>query len=528
MGFLSRALATTSVMGHAAGTLAVGGRVLTLLAASAGAWGAARAADIGSGLAPPSPAPTAFDAPPPSPDSRWGGGDGKSYLAPAYEIPGFELALNRFDHYLIDAHGYESPISDFKANTHRKWVIDNDAFATNQFLHPYQGAVYQNLARSAGLDFWQSSAYTFAGSLLWEMAGETTRPSINDQVASGISGSLLGEPLFRMASLLLESGGPGPPGFWREAGAALISPATGANRLLHGSRFDGVFPSNDPAVFTTVDLGASLSTHFTSNVNVNADLSAPPSEQQYRRNSASAAFKMAYGLPGKPDYSYDRPFDYFDFEVAADTINAIETVFSRGLLVGTDYACGPNLHGIWGLYGSYDYVAPQVFRVSTTSGSLGTTFEWWLAPKIALQGSVLGGIGYGGGGVLHGAGVTRASPFGDGQRDYHYGLTPQGLFAARLMLWDRVAVDSSLRSYYISKVAASESTGTEDITRAETGVTVRIFGLHAVTLEYTESVRNGRYATLPSSHQTLGTVRLSYTLLGDEHMGAVGSNSLSR
>ncbi|HEX3848762.1 MAG TPA: DUF3943 domain-containing protein [Steroidobacteraceae bacterium] len=499
-------------------------QVLTLIAAaSSNAWSAETpSAPQASAATQASGAPTAFDAAPPSPDSRWGVGDGKSYAVPAYEIASFQLLLNRFDHYVIDPGAYESPISDFKTNTHRKWVIDNDAFATNQFLHPYQGAFYQGLARSSGLDFWQSSAYTFAASLLWEMAGETTRPSINDQIASGIAGNLLGEPLFRMANLLLESGGPGPPGAWRELGAALISPATGMNRLLHGSRFEDVFPSNDPAVFTTVNLGASLSTHFTSNVNVNADLSAPPAVQDYRRNSASASFTMAYGLPGKPDYSYDRPFDYFDFEVAADTINAIESVFSRGLLVGTDYECGPNTRGIWGLYGSYDYVAPQVFRVSTTAASLGTTLQRWLAPKIALQGSLLAGAGYGGGGVLHGAGVTRASPYGDGQRDYHYGLTPQVLAAARLMLWNRVAVDSSVRSYYISKVAASESTGTEDITRAEGAVTVRVFGLHAVTLRYTDSTRNGRYAALPSSHQKLGTVSLEYTLLGDEHMGAVG------
>src|ERR1700733_9728552 len=264
-------------------------------------------------------APTAFAADKPAPVLNWGVGDGKSYLVPAYEIPAFELLLNRYDHYAVDAQVYESPISNFKTNTHRKWVVDNDAFATNQFLHPYQGAFYQGLARSSGLDFWQSSAYTFAGSLLWEYAGETPRPSINAQVASGIAGNFLGEPLFRMASLLLESGPDGEPGIWRQIGAAIISPSLGLNRLLYGDRFAGVFRSNDPAVYTRVDLGASLSTHFTSNVNANADLSAPPASQTFQRQSASAIFTIAYGLPGKPDYSYERPFDYFNFEVSADT-----------------------------------------------------------------------------------------------------------------------------------------------------------------------------------------------------------------
>jgi hypothetical protein len=466
-------------------------------------------------------APTAFAAKQPAPVLEWGAAEGRSYLVPAYEIPAFELLLNRYDHYAVDAQVYESPISNFKSNTHRKWVVDNDAFATNQFLHPYQGAFYQGLARSSGLDFWESSAYTFAGSLLWEMAGETTRPSINDQVASGISGNLLGEPLFRMASLLLETDSRGEPRLWRRVAAAVISPSMGVNRLIYGNRFDGVFRSNDPAVFTRVDLGASLSPHFTSNVNVNADLSAPPTTQVYKRESESALFTISYGLPGKADYTYQRPFDYFNFELATDTNNGIEALFSSGLLFGTDYEWGPNYRGIWGVYGSYEYVAPQVFRVSTTAASLGTTNQWWISRHIALQSSLLAGVGYGGGGVLHGSGVTTAGPVGDGQRDYHYGLTPQALINARLLLGDRVSLDTTARTYYISKVAATESTGTEDIERIDSSVTIRVFNLHGITLRYSESVRNGRYAALPTSHQRLNTVSIGYTLLGQARLGAV-------
>ena len=74
--------------------------------------------------------------------------------------------------------------------------------------------MYHNMARSAGLSYWQSVAYTFAGSALWEIAGETTPPSKNDQIASGIAGSFLGEPLFLTSRLLLGRRDDGP-GFWR-------------------------------------------------------------------------------------------------------------------------------------------------------------------------------------------------------------------------------------------------------------------------------------------------------------------------
>ncbi|HEV7610749.1 MAG TPA: universal stress protein [Steroidobacteraceae bacterium] len=40
-------------------------------------------------------------------------------------------------------------------------------------------------------------------------------------------------------------------------------------------------------------------------------------------------------------------------------------------------------------------------------------------------------------------------------------------------------------------------------------------------LRYSESVRNGRYATLPTSHQRLNTVSIGYTLLGQARLGAV-------
>jgi len=466
-------------------------------------------------------APTAFAGKEPVPVLDWGEGQGRSFAVPAYEIASYELLLNRFDYYVIDSQSYPSPISNFRDNLHRKWVVDNDEFATNQFLHPYQGSIYQAAARSAGLSFWESFGYTMAGSLLWEEAGENTAPSINDQVATGIGGLFLGESLFRIASLLLETGPNGSPSAWREWAAAAISPPTGLNRAVFGDRFRGVFRSYDPAVFTRVDLGMRLTPHFSSNVNVNADPTAPPSLQTLKRKEGSADFTMSYGLPGKPDYAYDRPFDYFQFEFVASTATTFETVFSRGLLYGAAYDLGANYRGIWGLYGTYAYVAPQIFRVSSTGVAFGTTAQWWLSKSVALQGSALAGTGYAGGGVIHGSGVTSAGPLGDGQRDYHYGIAPQGLLAARLILGDRISIDSQVQDYYISRVGATESTGSENIGRGDVGLTVRVYNLHGITLMYSESRRVGTYASLPTSRQTVGTVSIGYTLLGQTRFGAV-------
>jgi hypothetical protein len=222
---------------------------------------------------------------------------------------------------------------------------------------------------------------------------------------------------------------------------------------------------------------------------------------------------MDYGLPGKPGYSYTRPFDYFNFQftTVSNKDNAFEDLMIRGLILGDKYEAGDFYRGIWGLYGGYDYISPQIFRVSSTAVSLGTTFQWWLARAVALQGSVLGGVGYGAGGNIAGL----------GERDYHYGIAPQGLAALRLILGDRAMLDATGRGYYISGLGSTETGGSETIGRVNTGLTVRIYGRHALGIQYLASVRDAHYPDQPKSHQTVGTFSLVYTFLSDTGFGAV-------
>jgi hypothetical protein len=438
----------------------------------------------------------------------WETGTGKSYLIPALEIPAFLLLLNGYDRlaYPNTVEGgkkvYETNLSTFRDHLlHGPWGVDQDAFSMNQFAHPYQGSLYHGFARSAGLSYWEALLYANAGSFLWETGGETTHPSINDQFASGIGGSFFGEALFRMASLVLEGDGD-KPGFWRELGAAVLSPPTGFNRLAFGDRFKPVFPSHDPATFWRLRLGVSLNSHL--------NLSASDTG---KRTEATADFSMAYGLPGKPGYSYTRPFDYFHFEFISlgNARNPFDDIMIRGLLLGKDYEVGNSYRGIWGLYGGYDYISPYIFRISSTSVSLGTTYQWWLSRAVALQGSVLGGIGYAAAGN-----VTQV-----GERDYHYGVAPQGLLGLRLILGNKAMFDLTGRAYYLTGVGGEDPGGRETIARLNMGVTVRIYGRHALGIQYIASTRDARYPDRPDSHQTTGTVSLVYTLLGKAQFGAV-------
>lgn len=456
-------------------------------------------------------APTAFADDKPRPVLHWGVGAGKDYFVPIVDIVAFDYLLNQYNRYLTDSPDYDVTDGSIEENATGSWVYDSDPFDINQFGHPYQGSMYHGFARSAGHGYWAASVYTVLGSAAWEIMGETTPPSLNDQFTTGFGGSFLGEPLFRMASLLLESGGPGGPRFWRELGAAAISPSTGVNRWMYGERFDGVFRSHNPAVYTRLALGATVASSVSSNVNLNSDPAGQAVPQSYDTGEVIGDFTLGYGLPGKPGYTYTRPFDYFHFQFTAASSNVFENVMTRGLLYGTDYAWGDAYRGVWGLYGTYDYIAPQIFRISSTAAALGTTMQAWLSSRLALQGTVLAGVGYGSSGTI--AGV--------GERDYHNGVTPQGLLALRLIHGDRVSLDLTARDFHVTDLASDEDGGREQILRTDVALTVRVFRLHALKLKYVKSRRDAEYPGFADTRQKVGALSVGYAWLGQTRSGAV-------
>jgi len=435
------------------------------------------------------------DSPPASPNSLSREfGDRSSYVIPALEILGFQFLLNRYNNAFSGTDDYRVTAETIRNNLHGPWVTDNDPFSVNQFGHPYQGAMYHGFARSAGLGYWEASAYTFLGSAVWEIAGERTPPAVNDQVASGIAGSFFGEPLFRMASLVLENG---ESIWWRELFAAVISPPVGLNRLAFGDRFTPIFSSHGASYYSRLQIGYSRTVQGTE-LAVN----------DFKRNAFIADFSMQYGLPGKPGYDYTRPFDYFTFDVTGTSANAFDAIGTYGLLVGKSYGKGDDSYrGVWGLYGSYDYIAPQTYRISTTALSLGTTAQWWLAQTVALQASLLGGVGYGAVGSLR---VTA-------DNDYQYGVAPQVVMLLRMIFDDKASVDVNARDFFVRGITRNN----DNIARADASLTWRLYKQHAVSVKYLWTRRDSTLAILGSRAQTVATLGLYYTYIGREGFSAV-------
>lgn len=425
-------------------------------------------------------------------------GQQKSYAIPALEILGFDTLLNLFDRAYYGCCDFKTTGSSIRRNLRSSWGVDSDTFTVNQLGHPYQGSMYFGFARASGLNFWEGFAYAFAGSALWEIAGETTPPSKNDQINTSVGGTFLGESLFRMANLLLEQGK--GPRIWRELGAAAISPPVGFNRLAFGKRFDPVYSSNNAEYYSRVAVGVTSATQ-----------NRPGTTTEVTRNEGVVDFSLDYGMPGTPGYAYKRPFDYFAFQAAASSAIGFESVMTRGLLLGTAYEGGKNVRGIWGLYGSYDYISPQIFRMASSAVSLGTTAEWHISNSLTLQGSGLLGAGYATVSTIRGIANERAN---------HYGFAPQGLLALRLIMGDRASLDLTAREYFVSDVGGDRG-GHDNVVRADASLTYRISGPHAVAVRYQLSRRDAQFPDLGDRTQSRGTVGIFYTLLGRDRFANV-------
>lgn len=100
---------------------------------------------------------------------------------------------------------YQPNKSGFKKKITDGWSFDTNSFRTNTVGHTYAGMMYYQTARSNGYGYLFSTLWTFAGSLLWEYAGEfREQVSINDMIFTTTGGVLIGEA-FRQCSIYLEN-----------------------------------------------------------------------------------------------------------------------------------------------------------------------------------------------------------------------------------------------------------------------------------------------------------------------------------
>lgn len=422
------------------------------------------------------------------------------YLVPAVENAVLHLSLLSFNS-LVTRQSF-SLISG-QTMLHNldpaSWTFDVDYYLTNQFGHPYQGALSFGAARGAGLSFWWSALYATLASLTWELFYEAEAPSLNDQITTSMGGSLLGEALHRAAHQLRGWEG---PAWLRFLGATLLDPL--------GAITEGFL--GQPAVEdVTLD---PVSMRWSAGVTAGVVVDRATGEREDRMPpQALVSVLMLAGPPWDPRSTYDAPLSYFDLRADLSFPRVVVgNLFIRGLLTGTRFGTG-TLHGVWGLFGDYDYAAPAIVRASAVGLGPGLIVQGNPATNLFLQfGGMLGASPFAAAGQL-----LDVSP--DTGRDYHVGPGIQTIVDLRLVRPHWLMVDVVARNWVVFGAYVEPWGGFESITYLTLGVTVPVWQWLGVGLEATLSDRRAHFAGVGSVHDTGFSARLTMSVLSLPHFG---------
>ncbi|RKH02599.1 DUF3943 domain-containing protein [Corallococcus praedator] len=210
----------------------------------------------------------------------------------------------------------------WKENLRTGFVWDGDGFPENQIAHPYHGSLYFTAARDNGFSYVGSLPFTLLGSLQWELFGENLPPSFNDLINTTLGGAAMGEALYRLSSLVLDTEATGGRRFVRELGAGVLSPVRGFNRVLRGdvSRKEPKPPSWTP--------GTLASWGTLGYLKLGDGESLAWGEDQF-----FAEFSLRYGDAFQGEHH--RPFDAFEARIQFTTqeSNLVSHARLQGLLV---------------------------------------------------------------------------------------------------------------------------------------------------------------------------------------------------
>src|SRR5512140_208689 len=240
------------------------------------------------------------------------------FFLAAGEVALLEFLPWAYDRYVSKADFAYISIETVKENFRNGFGYDRDDFNTNQASHPFHGSLYFNAARTNGYGYWESGAFTLAGSFLWECCMENTQPSINDIVNTTFGGMSRGEMAHRLGVMLRDNKATGLERVWREAAGAIVDPMGAFNRLVHGemgSQFsnpDERFPSRFSVV---ADLGYQ---------HVGAGAADP--------NHGIVSIAAVYGDAFAGEIR--KPFDTFWLEADISATAGVSRVEGRGVLKG--------------------------------------------------------------------------------------------------------------------------------------------------------------------------------------------------
>lgn len=253
------------------------------------------------------------------------------------------------------------------------WTWDDDQFTTNQFSHPYHGNLYFNSFRANGYSLFPSALATVSGSLVWEIAGESEPPSINDLINTSFGGIVLGEMTHRLANKLVNNSSTGLRRKTNEVFGLIINPMNGFNRILSG-KWGKV--SLEEA---TID---------SSRIDAQFDLGV-----RRLNRSHNLMGKGENALYGRMRFLYQNgetirvPFDEFkvDIEVGIDDSALVNTLSVYGLLYGRELLANSRVKHSAILSANYDLFHNSSFFYGGQSVNMNLVSEFNIASKSKIN-----------------------------------------------------------------------------------------------------------------------------------------------
>ena len=282
------------------------------------------------------------------------------------------------------------------------WEWDDNNFKTNQFAHPYHGNLYFSSFRSNGYNFWQSAPAAFAGSFLWEIAGETHRPAPNDFINTSFGGISLGEMTYRLSNKIVNTRATGLKRQFQEAMGLLVNPLNGLNRIING-QWGRVYGIRDTSNNITGYLNIGLR-HF--------DIKSRE-EHTKGNNELYLRLRLQYGDKYKES---NIPFQHFTAQIEAGGGDStyLNTVQVTGALKTWKLREDSSQQHLYSVTMNYDFIKNNAFEYGAQSFLFKLLSDWKRTGRTRIYTEIGSGI------VVLGAVPDKYLYYGEG-RNYDYG-----------------------------------------------------------------------------------------------------------
>ena len=401
----------------------------------------------------------------------------KNFKFAATEVVGIDLGVWSMDRYAFKQDWAKISIKSVKHNFESGFVFDDSDFLMNQFLHPYNGNLYFNTARTNGFSFWESAPFAFTGSMIWELFMEIEEPSNNDLITTTLGGMMLGEITFRVSSLLLDDSATGFERTWREISAAMINPVRGINRLVKG-QYRYVSKHNLQEWKPVTGIISFGGNNVGEGMNLENGTQTPLLKMQF-----------IYGSPFLKE-EFRKPFEYFNLHLGINLSkeNTISNFFGQALLYGKNFNFQGNLDDIQqdnlvGVFQHFDYLANATYEISASGFGGGVISRFSAYEGMELFTSAhISGIVLGGSNSIHAEGAGR---------DYNLGPG----FSTKLESW---LINKKYGEFYLGYsnyflYTISGADGSETITITNARMETPISKRFRIGIEYLYYTRNGIY-----------------------------------